>query len=125
MKTQSAHELRLQAWWDETLIYSDQFFDTTATLSAYDDEEMLPLFGELQSIRQSFANAEYPTTVSDARQCLLNSMAEVMLSFQAFFAGDANAARLYMQTAQYELHNLQQEMDRIGMGAMSGSGLVH
>lgn len=115
MKTQTAHELIMHAWWDETLIYSDKFFDTTATISEIENEEAIPLMGELQMIRESFEQAEYPQFVSYARQHLLRSMAEVMLSFQAFFSGEADTARIYMQTAQSELFRLQNEVDRLGL----------
>lgn len=125
MKTQPAQDLILQAWWDEALIYSDHFFDTTANLNAFESHDKLPLYGELRNIRDSFENAEYPHFVSGARQYLLNSMSEVMLSFRAYFAGDAEAARLYMHTAQHELLNLQAEMDRLGVGVRGGDQVLH
>ncbi|MEQ8673182.1 MAG: hypothetical protein RLP44_20175 [Aggregatilineales bacterium] len=125
MKTQPAHELILQAWWDEALIYSDHFFDTTANLNGNESNEKLSLFSELRNIRDSFENAEYPHLVGGARQYLLNSMSEVMLSFRAFFAGDAEAARIYMHAAQHELINLQLEMDRLGVGNRGGEPLLH
>jgi len=125
MKTITSQELMLQAWWDEALIYSDHFFDTTATLSDTEGDDMVSLFDELQMIRRSFEGAEYPVFVSTARQYLLNSMAEVTLSFRAFFAGDAGAARVYMHTAQEELRNLQDEVDRLGLNYMNPDPYLH
>jgi len=125
VRTQAIQELVLYAWWDETLIYSDKFFDTTATISEMDVEEVIPLMGELQLIRESFEQAEFPLHVSYARQHLLNSMGEVMLSFQAFFAGNTDVARIYMQTAQTELMSLQSEVDRLGLTRLGQTPYVH
>lgn len=125
MKTQAAQHLMFQAWWEETLIYSDHFFDTTATITAQESDDQYSMFSELQMIRMSFESADYPYFVSEARQYLLNSMAEVMLSFRAFFNGDTNSARLYMQTAQHELLSLQDEIDRLGFSFPSVEPYIH
>lgn len=125
MKTHAAHELMLQAWWDETLIYSDRFFDTTANIAGTEDDEMMKLYSELRMIRTSFQQADYPPLVMTARQYLLNSMAEVMLSLKAFFAGEPEVARFYMQTAQRELENLQSEVLRLGLGSIGGGQHLH
>ncbi len=125
MKTQAVHQLIMHAWWDETLIYSDKFFDTTATISEIEHYEVIPLMGELQMIRESFEQAEFPPFVTYARQHLLNSMAEVMLSFQAFFSGDTDIARIYMQTAQSELLHLQNEVDRLGLSRPGIAPYIH
>jgi hypothetical protein len=115
MKTQTLHEIVLQAWWEDAMVYSNYFFDMTATLGTKGQDELAALFAELQMIRTSFEQAEYPNFVMSARQHLLNSMAEVVLSFQAFFEGNTDYARLYMQTAQAELLELQSEVYRLGL----------
>lgn len=116
MKTPSIYELQLQAWWDETLIYSDHFFDTTADISTRDQHgEMLQLYLELQSIRVSYEKRDFPFDVGEIRQHLLNSMTEVVLSFQAYFNGDPDIARYYMQTAEVELTHLQMKADDMGL----------
>lgn len=126
MKTRSIRELELQAWWDETLIFSDHFFDTTADISTRNQhDEMLQLYMELQSIRFAYEKCTFPKGVGEIRQHLLNSMTEVVLSFQAFFAGDTRAARLYMQAAEFELMSLQHKADALGLSRLGGEPVVH
>lgn len=126
MKTTTVYDLELQAWWDQTLMYSDHFFDTTADISTRNEgEEMLQLYVELQSIRLSYEIQHYPQRVSEIRQHLLNSMTEVVLSFQAYFSGKRDVARFYMQTAEVELMNLQHKADDMGLPRLADELMVH
>lgn len=115
MKTQAIYDLQLQAWWDETLIYSDQFFDTTADISTREANEVMSLYNELQALRNSYSQHDCPRDAAEIRQHLLNSMTEVVLSFQAYFNGDPESARFYMQAAEIELIYLQQKADEMGL----------
>lgn len=106
----------LQAWWCDTLVYSDHFFDTTVAISMNNQsDDRAARFNELQMIRTSFQQADYPTFAASARQYLLNSMGEVLLSFQEFFSGNAEIARVYMSSAQQALHELENEVYRLGL----------
>ncbi|GEM_PF-2242116 len=116
MKTRTAQELMLQAWWCDTLVYSDHFFDTTVAISMNSQaDDRAARFNELQMIRASFEQSDYPTFAASARQYLLNSMGEVLLSFQEFFSGNAEIARVYMSSAQQALHELENEVYRLGL----------
>ncbi len=106
----------LQAWWCDTLVYSDHFFDTTVAISMNSQaDDRAARFNELQMIRASFEQSDYPTFAASARQYLLNSMGEVLLSFQEFFSGNAEIARVYMSSAQQALHELENEVYRLGL----------
>ncbi len=126
MKTRSIRELELQAWWDETLIFSDHFFDTTADISTRNQhDEMLQLYMELQSIRFAYEKCTFPKGVGEIRQHLLNSMTEVVLSFQAYFDGNPDTARYYMQTAEVELTSLQSKADDMGLPRLTDDIVLH
>jgi hypothetical protein len=115
VKTQPLHEIVLTKWWEDTLIYSDRFFDTTSTLSSDANIDRLMLFTELQMIRSSFELADYPPFVANQRQHLLNSMSNVLLSFEAFFDGNVQLAQAHMQMAEDSLLTLQIEVHRLGI----------
>jgi hypothetical protein len=115
-KTLSMYELAVQAWWDDTLIYSNHFFDMTATLR-FDalETDVVILYHELEMIRTSFEEADYPYAVTDARRHLLNSMNKVMNGFHEFISGNIEAARQHMTKAQRDLRNLEDELARLGI----------
>jgi hypothetical protein len=116
MKTKPVQELMLQAWWSDAMIYSDQFFDMTVSISMNTNaDDVAARFNELQMIRSSFEQADFPPFVASARQCLLKGMAEVLLSFQEFFSGNADIARVYMSSAQTALQELENEVYRLGL----------
>ena len=118
-KTLSVHDLQVHAWWSDTIIYSDYFFDMTASLQ-FDtfNNDAAVLFQELTMIRHSFAEADYPECVSLARSHLLNSMNQVMAGLKAFIAGNVEAAHSSMNTAQNELFYLEDELNRIGVSVL-------
>lgn len=107
------------------MVYSDAFFDTTATIGAKVTGDVLPLLSELQMIRSSFERAEYPFFVSAARAHLLSSMAEVVLSFRAFMAGEPETARIYMRAAQDYLEHMHDEVDRLGLPQSPPTPTLH
>jgi len=115
-KTVSVYELAVQAWWDDTLIYSNHFFDMTATLR-FDalETDVIILYHELQMIRASFEEADCPFVAMDARQYLLNSMNKVMNGFHEFITGNIESARQHMTKAQRDLRNLEDELARLGI----------
>ena len=118
-KTLSVHDLRVHAWWSDTLVYSDYFFDVT-TLLEFDsiDSDPNTLFQELVMIRHSFEEADYPPCATTARYHLLNSMSQVMEGFKAFLVGNIEVARNLMANAQYELFRLEDEMNRLGTSVL-------
>lgn len=98
------------------MIYSDQFFDTTVAISMNTEaNDVATRFNELQMIRTSFEQADYPVFVASARHLMLSSMAQVLLSFQEFFAGNDEIARVYMSSAQNVLSDLQNEVYKLGL----------
>ena len=125
-KTFSAHDLRVHAWWTETQIYSDYFFDMTATLK-FDavDENTIFRFQELRMIRLSFEEADFPPCATSARTHLLNSMSQVMEGFKAFVAGNVDVARTSMSMAQDELYSLEDELYRLGVTVLYVKERLH
>jgi hypothetical protein len=116
----------LQAWWNDTMVYSDQFFDMTIAISTNTDaDDIATRFNELQMIRTSFEQADYPVFVASARHLMLNSMAQVMWSFQEFFAGNDEIARTYMSNAQMALQDLQNEVYKLGLPRYPVSERLH
>lgn len=126
LKTISHHELRLHAWWNDTVIYSDQFFDATSALNFETLEfDVTNIFHELMMIRHSFAEADYPDCAKEARTHLLRSMNLVVIGFKEFMGGNTDCARRLMSDAQTELHQLEYALARIGVPVMYLEQRVH
>jgi hypothetical protein len=91
-KTMSVHDLTLAAWWSDAQVYSEYFFSTTASLR-FDqpDPDLMAGYHELQMIRRSFEQADFPPRATFARQHLLNSMSKIMSGLR-LLTGNAEAA---------------------------------
>lgn len=115
-KTITAHELTLHAWWSDAQVYSDYFFDMTVTLK-FDalETDLSASYRELEMIRASFEQADFPPSAYFARQHLLNSMSSVMSGFQQFVVGNVEIARRHMDSAERELTHMEGELARLGI----------
>jgi hypothetical protein len=113
-KTLPVYDLIVQSWWMETLIYSDHFFDLTASVR-FDctDQEMAMAFRQLRMIRDSFRACDYPPSAAAARQHLLNGMTQTLLGFREFLSGNEAAAHFILRSAEAELELLDAALDRL------------
>lgn len=118
--------MTIHAWWNDALIYSDHFFDATATLNFETlNFDITTIFHELTMIRHSFAEAEYPSCAKEARTHLLTSMNLVVIGFKEFMSGNTDSARRMMNDAQNELHFLEYELAHIGVPVMYIEQHIH
>lgn len=125
-KTPTLYDLSIQTWYAEMLIYSDHFFDTTASLNAADnDTNLTAVYYELRMIRDSFEAADYPSCATKARLHLLKSMSQVMLGFQQFIAGNEEAAHRSLREAQVELYNLDAALGKMGAASRAVPQHMH
>lgn len=115
-KTITAHELTLHAWWTDAQVYSDYFFDMTVALK-FDalETDLTASYRELDMIRTSFEQADFPASAYYARQHLLNSMSRVMSGFKHFVVGNVEIARQLMDSAERELTHMEGELARLGI----------
>jgi hypothetical protein len=111
-----AEQEQAQSWWQMIQPHCDWFFDVGTALDAHTPRaHRAAVLLDLSLARQAIEAADYPLSVVEARQYLLDAVNAVITGLITVLNDDWRGAHQQLQTTRRALNRLDLELDQLGV----------